>query len=89
MVMVNKSEIDDSDELIRSIHEQVIELNDDKDWRDALMTWGDMLDLRYDLGKEEGKAEALASLVKDHLITPEEAKSRLEDPALLNKYLDQ
>ena len=93
---VGGAEIDDSDDLIKSIHSQVIELNDDKDWRDALMTWGEMLEERYDMGKAEGLvegkaeglAEALASLVKDGLLTLDQAKARIDDPELLEKFLN-
>jgi len=38
-------------------------------------------------GMVEGKAELLANLVKDHILSIEEAKARLDDPEVLDKYL--
>ncbi|MBQ1421824.1 MAG: Rpn family recombination-promoting nuclease/putative transposase [Firmicutes bacterium] len=40
-------------------------------------------------GKAEGKAEILASLVKDHILTLEEAKARLDDPSLLDEFMNK
>ena len=61
---IDKREIDDSDEFIRSIHEEVVELNDETEWRDSYMTFGELMDERYEDGFEEGlakgKAEGLA-----------------------------
>lgn len=51
---VSQLSVDDSDDLVRDIHMQVLELNNDSEWRDALMTWEEMLEEKLEEGYEEG-----------------------------------
>ena len=65
---VNQGAVDDKDELVRDIHDQVLELNSDSDWRDALMTWEEMLDEKleevFEKGKEAGVQEGIQEGIK-------------------------
>ena len=64
---VNQLDIDDNDELVREIHEQVVELNNDSDWRDALMTWEEMLEEKLEEGYEEGFEKGMSDGVQKGL----------------------
>lgn len=85
---IDKQEVDDSDAFITDIHKEVIELNDDADWRDSLMTIGELMDERYDEGMEQGlnkgrtqgKNELLLTLIKAGKLTFEDAMELSEAP---------
>lgn len=73
---IDRQEIDDTDTFIADIHKQVIALNDDTEWRDSLMTIGDLMDERY----EEGQNETLLKLVKSGKLSYEDALEVSESP---------
>ena len=56
---IDKQVIDSSDDFIKDIHGEVVELNDDTKWRGAIMTIGDWLDEKYRDGLAKGKADGL------------------------------
>ena len=62
---INQISVDDNDDLVRDIHEQVIELNNDSDWRDALMTWEEMLDEKLEEGYEDGFEKGMKNGVQE------------------------
>ena len=70
-----------------------MDLNSSVEWRDALMTWDEMLEEKYDEGIEQGKAEGavltLAKLVKDGTISLEIALNKANDPDKLNELLNK
>lgn len=90
---IDKQEVDDSDAFIADIHQQVLALNGNKDWRDSLMTIGDLMDERFDegleqgisKGKAEGKAEALLTLVVSGKLSYEDALEASETPEMFKE----
>ena len=62
---VSQLSIDDSDDLIRDIHLKVLGINNDSEWRDALMTWEEMLEEKHDDGYEEGFEKGRDSGLKE------------------------
>ena len=90
---INSIDIDKNDPFIRDIHQKVLDLNSSVEWRDALMTWDEMLEEKYDEGIEQGKAEGavltLAKLVKDGTISLEIALNKANDPDKLNELLNK
>ena len=92
---VREGILDTDDELVREIHEQVVGINDDSEWRDALMTWEEYLEEHMEaskaegitIGKAEGKLEQLADFVKQELIPLDKALTLAEDPVKLKELL--
>ena len=87
---INGDDVDDSDDFVREIHEQVIEINCDPEWRDTLMTLRDEIRIIFEddfreaaekakaqglaEGKAEAKKELIDTLIRQGIITPEQAK---------------
>ena len=85
---INRTAINDNDDLIRNIHEKVVKLNMDKEWRIAMMTYEENLEQRYEEGLAEGRSQGLAegmykqliSLVKEGVLSYDTALSKAKDP---------
>lgn len=92
---VSSGKVIEGDELVQDIHKQVVSVNNDSDWREALMTWEEYLDdklaEKYEQGKTEGKTEGkleqIAAYVKEGIITEDVAYSTADDPESLRKLL--
>lgn len=78
---IDKHIIDDTDVFITDIHNRVVELNDDREWRDSLMTIGDLMDERY----EEGQSEMLLKLVRSGKLSYEDALAASDNPEVFEE----
>lgn len=78
---IDKHIVDDADDFITSIHNRVVELNDDREWRDSLMTIGDLMDERY----EEGQSEMLLTLVRSGKLAYEDALAASDNPEVFEE----
>ncbi len=89
---VNSGESDGCDVFINEIHERVKEVNRDPEWRGVLMTLREeMAIINSDQLKEvaeKTESTLLASLVKDNILTKDEAIKRSSNPELLETLLN-
>ena len=69
---VNSNSVDDTDDFVKDLHQQVVALNGDSDWRDALMTWEEMLDEKLEEGFESGFEKGMKEGVKEGAAKGEE-----------------
>ena len=69
---VNSNTVDENDDFVRELHQQVIALNGDSDWRDALMTWEEMLEEKLEEGYENGYEKGMKAGVKEGTAKGEE-----------------
>ncbi len=57
---VRSQNVDSTDDFIRDIHNEVVRLNDNDEWRRGIMTFGELLDEKYAKGLKEGAAKGRA-----------------------------
>ena len=53
-----------TDEYTHKLQHRVLEMRDDKEWRENYMTWEMKLDERYETGHKAGREEELCRLIK-------------------------
>ena len=56
-----------TDEYTHKLQHRVLEMRDDKEWRENYMTWEMKLDERYETGHKAGREEELCRLIKKKL----------------------
>ena len=56
-----------TDEYTHKLQHRVLEMRDDKEWRENYMTWEMKLDERYETGHKAGREEDLCRLIKKKL----------------------
>lgn len=66
-----------TDDYTKEIDSRVEKLRKDRDWRASHMTLEMALDEEREAGREEGKAEAIFGLVRDHLLSASDGATRL------------